>query len=29
MKAESFVPVMTPCGANGHYDWVGNDLFKP
>jgi len=27
-KAESFVPVTTPGGADGHYDWVGNDLLQ-
>lgn len=28
-KAESFIPVLTPGGADGHYNWVGNDLLKP
>jgi feruloyl esterase len=27
-KADSFVPEMTPGGADGHYDWVSNDLFQ-
>jgi hypothetical protein len=28
-SADSFVATMTPGGADGRYEWVGNDLFQP
>lgn len=27
-SADSFVPEMTPSGANGCHDWMGIDLFR-